>query len=452
MVKKLNTLEFINKSIKIHGDKYDYSLVNYINNRTKIIIKCKKHGDFLQRPSSHLQNSGCLNCAKDKLKINLSSTTEEFIIKSNNIHKYRYDYTKVSYINNITKIIIICNKHGEFLQTPAVHLSGNGCSICSNVKKMDKYAFIEKAYKIHGNLYNYSLVEYINNITKIIIICHIHGEFKQTPSNHLRSRGCLNCSRNNLKLTLITFIKKANKLHKNKYDYSKVNYINYETKIIIVCKIHGEFLQTPHSHLNGSNCNACSGKMKLDTKLFIKRAGNLHYNLYDYSLVNYINCNSKIKIICKKHGIFTQIPLNHIHKKSGCPKCSNIGYSKPQIQWLEFLEKYYNINIQHMGNSNQEYKIKNTKWKADGYCKETNTIFEYHGNYFHGNPKIFNPEDINTLCKATYGDLYKKTLEREQKIKDLGYNLEVMWESDWNKINKSVTKLQQKIKKYLTKY
>ncbi len=447
MVKKLNTQEFINKSIKIHGDVYDYSKVEYINTRTKIIIICNIHGEFLQRPNSHLQNSGCLKCSIEIRKNNLRSSTEEFIIKSHNIHKNKYDYSKVNYINNTTKIIIICNKHGDFLQTPAVHLSGYGCSICSNVKKMDKYTFIEKAYKIHGNLYNYSLVEYKNNITNIKIICKIHGEFYQTPSNHLRSRGCLNCSRNNLKLTLETFIKKANKLHKNKYNYSKVNYINYETKIIIICKIHGEFLQTPHSHLNGHNCNVCSGKMKLDTQLFIERASNLHYNLYDYSLVNYINCNSKIKIICKKHGIFTQIPLNHIHKKSGCPKCSNKGYSNQQIKWLEFIEKYYNIQIQHMGNSNQEYTIKKTKWKSDGYCKENNTIYEFHGSYWHGDPTIYSANYKNTVSNKTMGYLYKKTLEREQKIKDLGYNLEVMWESDWNKINKSIYILQKKIKK-----
>ena len=163
-------------------------------------------------------------------------------------------------------------------------------------------------------------------------------------------------------------------MHKNKYDYSKVNYINYETKIIIICDIHGDFLQTPHSHLNGSNCNECSGKVKLDTQSFIEKATNLHNNLYDYSLVNYINCNAKIEIICKKHGIFTQIPNNHIHHKSGCSKCNNKGFSNKQIQWLKFLEKYYNINIQHMGNSNQEHRIKNTRWKADGYCKENNTM------------------------------------------------------------------------------
>ena len=437
---------FIEKAIKIHGDQYDYSKVNYINSRNKVIIICKEHGEFLQRPNSHLQNSICLKCSIEKRKINLRFSTKEFIIKSKCIHGNKYDYSKVNYINYETQILIICNEHGEFLQRPSVHLLGYGCNICSNKKKMNNDIFIEKAYKIHGNLYNYSLVEYKNNITNIKIICNIHGEFNQIPSNHLRGNGCLNCSRNNLKLQLSQFIIKANILHKNKYTYTKVNYINYETKIIIICKIHGEFLQTPHSHLSGNGCKECSGKIKIDTQLFIKKAVILHDNLYDYSLVNYINGYTKIKIICKKHGMFLQSPSNHIHHKSGCPKCNNKGFSKSQIQWLEFLEKYYNINIQHMGNSNQEYKIKNTKWKADGYCKEINTVFEYYGDYYHGNPKIYLANYLNPTSKRTMGTLYKRTINREQKIKELGYNLVIMWEYDWNNINKSISILQKKYK------
>ena len=100
-----------------------------------------------------------------------------------------------------------------------------------------------------------------------------------------------------------------------------------------------------------------------------------------------------------------------------------------------------------MGNSNQEYRIKNTKWKADGYCAETNTIFEFHGDFWHGNPKLYLETDKNNVSNKTMGYLYKKTLEREQKIKDLGYNLITMWEYDWTKINKSIKILQQKIKK-----
>ena len=93
-----------------------------------------------------------------------------------------------------------------------------------------------------------------------------------------------------------------------------------------------------------------------------------------------------------------------------------------------------------------EFRIPTTRYLADGYCKETNTIYEFHGDYFHGNPKIYLEKDKNDVCNKTMGYLYKKTLEREQKIKELGFNLEVMWESNWNKINKSISILQKKYK------
>ncbi len=129
-------------------------------------------------------------------------------------------------------------------------------------------------------------------------------------------------------------------------------------------------------------------------------------------------------------------------------KCSRSNFFKSQIQWLELLSKMYNIYIQHALNDN-EYIIPIIKIKSDGYCKETNTIYEFHGDYWHGNPNIYNLEDLNKTTNKTYGELYNNTIIRENKIKDLGYNLEVMWESKWNKINKSIKILQRKFRKNL---
>ena len=137
----------------------------------------------------------------------------------------------------------------------------------------------------------------------------------------------------------------------------------------------------------------------------------------------------------------------NINSCIGCPKCSKKGYSKPQILWLDFLSKLYNINIQHACNDG-EYVITTTKYKADGYCKENNTIYEFHGDYWHGNPKVFNEDGINEITKLTYKELYDKTLIRDNKIKELGYNLVTIWENDWKKNNSSIKILQQKFKKY----
>ena len=183
-------------------------------------------------------------------------TTEEFISKAVKIHNNKYNYSKVTYVNNRTKITITCSIHGDFKQTPNNHLNGKGCPVCSGNVKLTTSEFISKANKIHNDKYNYSKVRYVNNKTKIIVTCHKHGDFKQTPNNHLRGMGCPVCS-GNVKLTTSEFISKANKTHNNKYYYSKTKYINNATKVIITCSEHGDFKQTPNAHLNGKGCPVC---------------------------------------------------------------------------------------------------------------------------------------------------------------------------------------------------
>jgi hypothetical protein len=180
-------------------------------------------------------------------------------------------------------------------------------------------------------------------------------------------------------------------------------------------------------------------KQRSSTEEFISKAIITHSDKYDYSKVNYITAREKVIIICKNHGDFPQIPDAHL-RGGGCPDCKP-NYSKKQIKWLNFISILHNINIQHAENGG-EFTIPTTKYKADGYCKDTNTIYEFHGDEYHGNPKINNLNHISYTGKK-YGDLYQKTLEREQLIRDLGYNLVVMWEYDWDnitKINKNITK------------
>jgi very-short-patch-repair endonuclease len=186
--------------------------------------------------------------------------TQLFISKANKIHKNRYDYSKVNYINAKTKVTIICSEHGEFQQTPSNHLSNYNCQKCAKNFQLDTNSFIEKAINIHNNKYDYSKVNYINADTQIIIICREHGEFSQIPDFHInRKCGCPKCS-NNVKLDISEFIEKAEKIHGNKYDYSKVDYLNNYTRIIIICKKHGEFLQKPFVHLLQHGCPSCINK------------------------------------------------------------------------------------------------------------------------------------------------------------------------------------------------
>ena len=451
------TLNFIQKSQEIHGNTYNYSKVNYKNCDLNVIIICKMHGEFLQTPYTHLHSNGCKKCGYENLKLKKLGNTEDFIKKSKLKHNDKYDYSKVVYKNAKSHVTIICKIHGEFIQTPDKHLQG-GCKKCginsATLKQRgNTEEFIKKAIKIHGDIYNYSKLNYISCYDKVVIICKIHGEFLQQPASHIQGNGCKKCGTENAQLKQAdnteTFIKKAVKIHGDIYNYSKLNYINTNKKIIIICEKHGDFLQQPNNHLQGQGCNKCGTenahlKQTDNTETFIKKAVKIHGDKYNYSKVNYIKSVENVIITCKIHGDFYQIPSTHL-SGCGCSKCT-MRYSKKAINYLNFISKFNDIYIQHAEND-KEYLIPNTKYKADGYCISTNTIYEFHGTIYHGDPRLCNPNECNYL-KQKYGDLYKKTIEREKLITSLGYKLVVMWEYDWNKINISIKTFQKKYRCY----
>ena len=261
----MNTEEFINKANKVHNGKYDYSKVEYVNAKTKVCIICPEHGEFWQTPNNHLSGKGCALCANENKLHLYNKSNDKFISEAQMIHYDKYDYSKVEYVNAKTKVCIICPEHGEFWQTPHNHLQGQGCPKCSPTLKLNKDVFIENSNKKHNGKYDYSKVKYINNRTKVCIICPEHGEFWQTPSNHMYGYGCAKCA-NSLNAENHTsntdiFIEKAKLMHLNKYDYSKVKYINNRTKVCIICPEHGEFWQTPDAHLSNKGCPKCGRVM-----------------------------------------------------------------------------------------------------------------------------------------------------------------------------------------------
>ncbi len=266
MPKKLTTLEFIEKSLKKHGNKYDYSKIEYKNCNTKVKIYCKSCNDyFLQYPTYHLGGSDCPKCAYKIRQIKTrKKLSEDDLNELCNIHKNKYDYSKVDYVNSSTSLKIICPDHGEFKQTLLTHKAGHGCPKCAGLYKPTNSEIIQEFKNIHGQKYDYSKTNYKNSNSKIIIICKTHGEFKQTPHSHKNSLGCPKCVGRNK--TTSEFILESNIKHDNKYDYSKTEYINSKTKVIITCRIHGDFEQSPNSHLRGQSCPHCKtsrGELKV---------------------------------------------------------------------------------------------------------------------------------------------------------------------------------------------
>lgn len=194
-----NKSEFINKARMIHGDKYDYSKVEYINNKTKVCIICPKHGEFWQAPTNHLYGYGCVSCGHETAAEKQTSNIDVFVQKAKKVHGDKYDYSKVKYVKKNMPVCIICPEHGEFYMRTDNHLSGQNCPKCARISQIDKaslslFDFIDKAKCVHKNKYDYSLVNYINNHTKVKIICPEHGVFEQTPMSHLAGNGCAQCS------------------------------------------------------------------------------------------------------------------------------------------------------------------------------------------------------------------------------------------------------------------
>lgn len=240
-----------------------------------------------------------------------------------------------------------------------------------NTKKKTNIEFVFDSKLIHGDKYDYSLVNYINNKCKVKIICKEHGVFEQRPNDHLKGCGCSVCS-NNKKLNNNYFINKAKIIHGDRYDYSLVQYKNIDRKVIIICKEHGIFNQSPYNHLNGANCPKCSHNILKTTIHFITDAKKIHGNIYDYSLIEYKNAHTKVKIICEKHGIFEQKPYSHL-QNIGCPRCNS---SKGEIEIIKRLE---NLKI----NFETQKKFNDCKYKQnlsfDFYLPEYNICIEYDG-------------------------------------------------------------------------
>lgn len=266
-------------------------------------------------------------------------TQNDFISKAKEIHKNKYDYSEVHYVNSRTKVCIICPEHGEFWQTPSTHLKGCGCPKCSG-KFLDKDFFIEKANKIHKNKYDYSKVTYKGNKTKVEIICPIHGSFWQTPNDHLDRCGCPEC-RKSKKLTTTTFIERANKIHNFRYDYSKVNYVNADSKVEIICKKHGSFFQLPSNHIAGQGCPKC--RLKEQSKLYerLKNALPGIEIIYEADKIEWLK-PQRFDIYFPKYNI--AVEYNGIQHYQAVQNWGGELYFQRQIEWDKRKREKSKIN------------------------------------------------------------------------------------------------------------
>ena len=342
-------------------------------------------------------------------------TKEQFIELAREVHGDTYDYSKVEYVNTHTPVTITCRTHGDFTQSPAMHQSGQGCNACGTERTREKLSmtqeqFIERSKEVHGDTYGYSKVEYVNSHTLVNITCRTHGDFPQQAGSHLSGSGCPTCA-GNIRRTAEEFIERAREVHSDTYDYSKVEYVNSHTRVTITCRAHGDFTSIPANHLSGSGCETCGGSKRLTTEVFIERAREVHSDTYDYSKVEYVNNNKKVRIICSEHGEFRQGPADHWAGK-GCPSCASSGYDRSKIGYLyvhALQNREGDILCYKLGKSN-DWKFRLEKQLKPHLAKYQREQQRFEG-YRYRTIEVMRfadgaiPSDIESFVKKRDGEL-----------------------------------------------
>ena len=258
-MKKKTTEQFVKESQAVHGDRYDYSLSEYIGCKTKVLVICGVHKPFLISPDNHIRGKGCPECGKQKIAFARTSTSAIFVEKSQRIHNGKYNYSKIVYKSSKSKVIITCRIHGDFSQTPSDHLSGCGCPSCANDNLSKKFShstakFIENAYLKHERKYDYRAVEYVNSHTPVVIICRKHGLFEQIPYNHLMGKGCIYCSGKS---------DRNEKYVKSELKHRNIDIVNYSAGVnsinTFMCDAGHLWSTSLNSILNtGTGCPSCA--------------------------------------------------------------------------------------------------------------------------------------------------------------------------------------------------
>lgn len=424
--KRKTTEQFIEDAKKMHkNDEYIYTEVEYVNQTTPVCIICPIHGRFWQTPKVHLKGHGCPQCGKEKNKIKNKKrkqnskrreiikkerfipnkdykkydikSNEDFINYVDNLHHHKYDYNKTNFINKKSKVKIICHKkdengveHGEFCQTAYQHLIGHGCPKCAHKTSAEKQTF-----------------------------------------------------------TFDNFVIFANELYKGKYIYKKEDFTNMRTKMKIICSLHGEFWQTPSQHLKACGCKGCIAEHKrklfsTDVNIFKERAASLFHNKYGYDNVIYINNNTKVKITCPIHGDFLCTPANHL-KGRGCPICKIEHYVYEDRLFHLLLTLFSEDEITRQATF---VWLSNNK-SLDFYISKYKIAIEHQGSQHFMPVKFLGGEEKHQRCKELDKEKYNECLNNNVKLYYFSYEKNIVPETYIDKVYTDEKELINTIKKYI---
>lgn len=371
--------QVIDEFKKVHGDKYDYSKVEYKDTHNKVCIICHEkdengieHGEFWQEPNSHLSGRGCRKCAYINFNNPLKIDTQKCIELSIKKHGNRYDYVKTVCSKSSDIIIVTCKKHGDFKIKASSHYRGVGCPYCTDGhSKIDFDIFYKKQYDKFCGKYSFDEKDFISYDKEIKIYCNdCKIWFKKTPKDFLHSNtGCCPRCQNNTPYDNEKFIEKCKKKQSVTYSYKKTKFNGLNNNVIITCEKHGDIYITASNLLyyDSEKCPECK-RIKQQNKL-IELSKLKYKNRFDYSNVIYKKRVDKVKIHCNICNTDFYINFtNHLAGNGGCPNCSNgFKYTKDV-----FLEK---ANIIH----HNKYSYEKSKY-IDCHTKIIITC-PYHGDF-----------------------------------------------------------------------
>lgn len=412
--KALTHEEFLEKCSSVHGDKYDYSLSKYVNQRVKLTIICGQHGAFTQTPNAHLSGNGCPLCANHRGKY----TMQEFVEVCKKTHGGKYDYSSVTFKNLKCPIVLSCSKHGKFQIQAFKHKNGRGCPKCHDPKKplKNRDKVIADFNKVHSNKYNYDKMIYKGSKALITVTCLDHGDFYIVPNNHLAGMGCPVCS--SRVLTREEVVNRFRAVHGLRYDYSEMVYKKSIYPVKIICRTHGAFEQQPDNHWSGSGCPTCarnktnqalkkrSQEITTPLEKTLEYFKDVHGDVYDYSLINtnnYKTLSSVVPIKCSIHGVFLKACSAH-KKGRGCPECA-----KKLKDQNVLIQEFRWVHGERYGYEKVEYV---------GYAKKVKIICKIHGPFFQTPAshlqgagcstcsKSHSQENIIKIFKKKHGDKY----------------------------------------------
>ena len=381
----------------------------------RICISCSEKEIILER----CLVCGWVGCDIDHKK---DQKTMEFIEACRKVHLYRFGYENTVYVRCSDKVIINCVYHGNFEQAAIKHkIRKQGCKICSGMDpKTAEDNFRKQISELGGEVVG----EYIRSNHPVKCKCKKGHICNPIPSSIRRGQGmCRICAGIDSKTSEDNFRKRINELGGKVIGEYKTN----RDKVQCKCK-KGHICNPAPSDIQQGHgmCRVCTGTdPKTAEDNFRKRINELG----GFVIGKYINSKTKVKCKCEKIHICNPAPSDIKQGRNMCLTCSRSGYSQAQISWLNYIQDEEKINIRHAENGG-EFRI--GKYKVDGYCKDTNTVYEFHGDFWHGNPKFYEHTDTNPVNKKSFGQLLKATLHKEMSIRKSGYNYKCIWECEWN--------------------